>query len=121
MSKVLDIKVSGVERVLRALQDKVRQLPKAAQSGCMAGALVIEGAAKGNAPVRTGFLRNSISAKPIPLGAEVGPHAEYAVYQEYGTVKMPAHPYMRPALESKRKEVERIVGRTVKLELGKPS
>lgn len=58
----------------------------------------VEADAKRLAPVDTGALRNSIMTRMVsPLRAEIAPHVEYAAYQEYGTVHMPAHPYMRPA------------------------
>lgn len=89
---------------------------------------VIEGKAKVKAPVMTGALRNSIytatqqednyalaagaarqsnpgaltEPHPSPTGniiAVVGPCVEYAEYQEFGTHKMAAHPYLIPAVE----------------------
>lgn len=110
MSRALDMKLDGVASVLRNVAGIAKALPEAAEEGCMGGALVIEGAAKVHAPVRTGMLRSSISSQRITGGAEVGPHVEYGAYQEYGTMYMPAQPYMRPALEEKRGEVLRIVG-----------
>lgn len=88
-------------------------------------ALEVEAEAKMRAPVRTGFLRASIytdtpersgyftaeqtaiglpegavllppSDKPPPGWAYVRVGAEYGIYQEMGTVHMPAHPYLIP-------------------------
>lgn len=49
----------------------------------------------------TGNLRSSISSKMSTDGlfGEVSPHTEYASYVEYGTRKMQAQPYMRPAFK----------------------
>lgn len=78
--------------------------------------------AKGLAPVDMGRLRNSIMGttaigevgfnesggeladKQIqktrkPLTGTVGTATEYAVYQEFGTRRMGAQPYLRPAVE----------------------
>jgi HK97 gp10 family phage protein len=78
------------------------------------------------APLQSGFLRNSIyvvtsdsssygDAQPMVAGQVVLPEVEapsspteaivavgasYGIYQEYGTVHMPAHPYLLPALEA---------------------
>ena len=55
--------------------------------------------AKRYAPVDTGFLRAGIQAEAIGLVGEVISTAEYSAYQEYGTYKMRAHPFMGPARE----------------------
>lgn len=60
----------------------------------------IEAWAKVHAPYDTGYLKGSIRAVPGDGGAwivQVG--AEYAAYQELGTVNMPAQPYLLPAVE----------------------
>lgn len=91
-------------------------------------ALQIESKAKQLAPKDTGALRNSIytvtqkedgygkaqseakssnpgvttAPHPTPTGkiiANVGPSVNYAEYQEFGTSKMAAHPYLTPAVE----------------------
>lgn len=63
-------------------------------------ALAIEGEAKVLSPYKTGALRSSIAAKPVATYTwEVAPHKDYAIFQEFGTYKMAAHPYMRPAAE----------------------
>ena len=82
--------------------------------------------AKALAPVQYGQLRNSISAtslsKSVLLnnsGGEkaekletsglsgdevyVGSNSDHTIYQEYGTVKQPAQPFLRPATELKAK------------------
>lgn len=57
----------------------------------------IEGKAKANAPVDTGNLRDSITGEASGLEGTVATGVEYASYQEFGTSRMPAHPYMIPA------------------------
>ena len=39
----------------------------------------------------------------------VGTNVEYAPYQELGTVKMKAQPYLRPGIESNQAEFEQII------------
>lgn len=88
-------------------------------------ALDCEAAAKGNAPVATGFLRDSIYTRTAtssgygqagepPPGAELLPEvdkpdsgtayvavgANYGVFVEFGTSKMAAQPYLVPAAEA---------------------
>lgn len=80
----------------------------------------IEAAAKAQAPVDTGALKNSIytvtsdssdySGGDMPQvdtpandhTAYVAVGMSYGIYQEYGTSHMPAQPYMTPAVEGVR-------------------
>lgn len=68
-------------------------------------ALAIEADAKALAPVDTGNLRNSISSEVTGDGrfgaitAEIGPTAEYGIYQEFGTSRMAAQPFLGPAFD----------------------
>jgi len=69
-------------------------------------------------PVRTGYLKNSLTCEVTADGrtgfyGSFRPWAgeksvEYAIYQELGTRKMAPHPYLRPPLETKREEIKRI-------------
>ena len=69
-------------------------------------ALLIEGEAKRLCPVRTGRLRASIHTGKIEEGVYyVGTNVYYAPYVEFGTRKMAARPYLRPAA----KKVVRLV------------
>jgi len=62
--------------------------------------------AKGKAPFQYGVLQGSIMAKPAKITGSGGVAAEwgsfdvnYAIYQELGTYKMAAQPYLRPSAE----------------------
>lgn len=58
----------------------------------------------------TGVLANNIEAALVePLKAEVSSNAPYSVPLEYGTSKMAARPFMRPARDAKRREVVQLV------------
>lgn len=62
--------------------------------------LDVQGKAQGLAPVKTGTLRRSITSQfPSELEGRVGPSVHYGVYVEFGTRRMAARPYMRPATE----------------------
>lgn len=75
----------------------------------------VEGEAKDRAPYDSGRLRDSITHRVNGDVAIVGTPVEYATYVEYGTVRMKAQPYMRPALDDNRKTLRRmfrdIIGR----------
>ena len=58
------------------------------------------GYAKTFAPVDTGFLMNTIDSTMIDdTTARIQSEAEYDIYQELGTYKMAAHPFLAPAAE----------------------
>lgn len=60
----------------------------------------VESGAKAMAPVDTGNLRSSIQGQSGGLTGQVNAGAHYAIYQEYGTYKMAAQPFMTPAAEA---------------------
>jgi HK97 gp10 family phage protein len=55
--------------------------------------------AKSIVVVRTGYLRSTIYHVASGLILELGARADYAPYVEFGTRRMAARPYMRPALD----------------------
>ena len=65
----------------------------------------IERDAKIMAPVDTGNLKNSISTdvtgdgRTASMRATIGPTAHYGIYQELGTSRMAAQPYLFPAAD----------------------
>ncbi len=76
--------------------------------------LLVENDAKRFVAVDTGRLRASLAHEVKKEGKEVvgivGTNVEYAIEQEYGTGKMPAHPYLRPALEKNKIAIKRLFG-----------
>lgn len=64
-----------------------------------------------NYPVRTGRLRGSITSEYDGNSAQVGTNVEYAPYVEYGTYKMSARPFLRPAVENYKDKYQAIFKR----------
>lgn len=61
------------------------------------------------APKDTGRLANSITHQQLDESTEViGTNVEYAPFQELGTRKMKAHPFLRPAAENHSQEYKAI-------------
>lgn len=90
---VLDTTV--LDRITRELKPKARAIVN------KYGLAVTASSAK-NAPVLTGALRDSITSESRMTGDmtfTVSDGVEYGVYQEFGTSKMGAWPFMRPAIE----------------------
>ena len=90
-----------------ALQSLNAKLAAATQDAAMAAAKVIEFEIRARAPVLTGALvasldnksqRRVASASATVQVERSGPDGteHYAIFQEFGTSKMPAHPFMRP-------------------------
>ena len=74
---------------------------------------VVAGKAKGLAPVDTGALRADIRYEVAPHenAVYIGNTEEipYAKYQEFGTSKMKAHPYLKPAATGSKADIHQIV------------
>lgn len=66
----------------------------------VAGANVILDAAQQLVPVDTGFLRSTGFIQAVGNDVEIGFEAEYASYVEFGTYKMAAQPFLRPAIDT---------------------
>lgn len=64
-------------------------------------------------PVDTGYLRNSATASvdTKQLAVRVGYTAEYAPYNEYGTYRMKARPFLRPSVLDHMDEYKQIMER----------
>jgi len=60
--------------------------------------------------IDSGRLRDSVKYKVRGDEVSIGTNVEYATYQEYGTVKMPARPYLRPSIDNKRKFLVELWG-----------
>ena len=83
-------------------------LPEAVGTIVQETILAIETQAKIKVPVDTGALRASIQSEMTgETSGEVATNIEYAPYQEYGTSRMAATPYMTPAAEAERRHYMR--------------
>ena len=103
------------------------QAPAAIKGTVAEAALNLQRYAKDLCPADTGALRASIHTTPTNNGmtqeVQAGknelsgdsttPTAEYAIYVEFGTRKMRAQPFMRPAAEKIRKEYPGMLVETI--------
>lgn len=103
------MKIRGGRDIGRKTRRITAELEQAAKAAVIDTALAIEGDAKRKAPVDTGRLRNSITHERSDdeLSARVGTNVEYAPYQEFGTVRMNAQPFLHPAAEGQRNQFKR--------------
>jgi HK97 gp10 family phage protein len=118
-----------VAEVDRQMQPIHSLLDGLAFDAAMAAAVVIEGEIRLRVPVLTGKLRESLVKKSRRREAAASvviemPHSgpdgteHYAIFQEFGTSKMPAHPYMRPGFEAGKEaaihEAEAVINQKLK-------
>lgn len=82
-SKLLQVGAEYKKRASRAVDRTAKRIGKIAQ---------------GNAPVRTGNLKNSLQIEVSYLAAFVGFTAEYAAYVNYGTRRQAANPFFTAAM-----------------------
>lgn len=93
MSDDLSTIFSAMDAYVANLADKVGQAVQGAGIEC-------EAEAKKAAPVDTGRLRSSIQYEQQgDMACSVGTDVSYAIYQEYGTYKMAAQPFLFPAFQ----------------------
>lgn len=108
-----------IEEVGRALYVGAQAIQVEAQLSITAGAV----SGKNHVPSRPGeppnadthFLANNIeAARTGPLSAETSSNAPYSAPLEFGTSKMEARPFMRPAARKLRRQVVEFVRLAVK-------
>lgn len=111
--------VAGLNELLTRLRDAKgnQEAKNALRTGLRAGAKRILSAVKAYAPVDTGALEESLKVRAIKrsrknkdsVGVTIGTRASdnlfvgetfYAGMQEWGTVKMPPNPFMRPGFDA---------------------
>lgn len=119
------MQVKGLKELKKNLEKVGRNVDDVLDEAIMAGAKVIEQAAKSKAPVKTGRLRRSITVEIKDkednfITVRVGPGKEgfYGRFVELGTKKMAAKPFLRPAFDENvqeaRKEIRRVLKEAVK-------
>jgi len=121
----IKVKIEGLEQVKDRLKGLGPQISsKVLGRAVGSGARIIRNAARARVPVDTGVLRNSIYSARIRelsspeqvtyfVGSRKGKRYQakqadgwYFHMVEFGTVKMPAQPFMRPAFETYKNSAE---------------
>jgi len=112
------IKVENKE-LLKKLEKMKNKAQKVIEEAFKESADIVVEEAKSRAPFKTGTLKKAIARDEpkitkgkvsINIGIEMKkpfgkPDSYYARFQEFGTSKMRASPYLRPALDHKKNEV----------------
>jgi HK97 gp10 family phage protein len=110
----------GTEEVLHNLQEMTKRVRnKGLKAAILPAAELVRAEASANAPVKTGKLSGNIIAEydGRRRTAKVGPDKTvfYGDFVERGTSKTGAHPFLRPALESKAEDAYRVMAGELKL------
>lgn len=110
------IVIKGLEQLIRKNNTRAKNVN--ATDIVNKGALIVQAQAKALSPVDTGALKASIDVDKADGGitptARVYTDKEYAPHQEFGTVKMMAQPYMRPAAVIARPKVDKMAIKEIK-------
>src|SRR5690606_28006466 len=105
----------GFQELVKALENFTSETIHKIGLQTEISAIKIQNEARRLAPIRDGFLHGSIVVLPVGwnLVKDIVARKDYAVHQEFGTVKMKGKPFMRPAYskeeENYRKRIAKIV------------
>lgn len=105
----LDVQITGLRELDRALQELAWPAARRAlRKGMRAGANIVRDEARAKVAVDTGHLKRQIRTRErsdrdgnMRFAVEVPRGAFYGRFLEYGTSKMAAKPFLRPAAETK--------------------
>lgn len=95
---------SGLDKLMEELGATAALTIDAAASAMKTTTGQVQATAKQVAPKRTGYMANNISVEPVKKTATsvtgtVNAKADYSSFVEFGTYKMHAEPFMRPAVD----------------------
>ena len=107
---------TGIDELMRRL-DVIAQEPRyrvVRRKALRVGIRVVERYAKAKVPVDTGNLKNSIAVGAVNESqAELWATTDYAADVEFGTRRMAARSFMRPAVLDHIGEIEEVMTRVV--------
>lgn len=101
----INVKWSGLDNLIEELGVTAGATIEAAASAMKTTTGEVQAQAKQIAPKRTGFMANNISVDPVKKTATsvmgtVDAKADYSSFVEFGTYKMSAEPFIRPAVSA---------------------
>lgn len=106
----ISVEIEGATEAASRLKEIGNSLSQAIGDALREAAESIVNDAQANAPVDTGFLRDSIEISgESETSVTVTSGAEYSVFVEYGTSKMSAQPFFEPAIEQAKAELQQAL------------
>jgi HK97 gp10 family phage protein len=113
MAIQINIDVAGAEEFKQAMKQFDTGMQRQVHERLTNWAMEVKESAGQRVQVKTGQLRDSIYAKMEEWVAEVGAEAAYAVFVEFGTRYMRAHPFLYPAVQEALPRLEAIIGEAI--------
>ena len=118
-------RIEGTDETIRNLGRINDAVLAELEQAVMPGTEVVAESARQKVPVDTGKLKESIQARVTKKNASgvtvivaAGTDEYYWLFIEFGTSKMPAQPFLRPALDENRAAVKREFGAQLKAIIG---
>lgn len=101
----VNVEWSGLDSLMGQLGTTAAATIEAAASAMKLTTGQVQATAKQVAPKRTGYMANNISVEPVKKTATsvtgtVNAKADYSSFVEFGTYKMSAQPFIRPAVSA---------------------
>ncbi|APM39929.1 HK97-gp10 family putative phage morphogenesis protein [Clostridium kluyveri] len=120
-----DIELTGVDEILNKLQQMGTNISRLENKALKNAAEPVLEDAKANVPVRTGKLKKGLKitnvkkeegVKYILVGVDRGDNSEifYGKFIEFGTSKMSARPFLQPAYEKNKDNIQKTIANTLK-------
>lgn len=120
MTISLRAEVTGAKEIIARLGDVDASARDGLSDGLAEAAESLRREARSAAPVRSGKLRDSIAVAGDALpGFAVTARAPYARFVEFGTRKVPARPFLMPALLRLRRALVQRVAETLSRAMGR--
>lgn len=118
----MSLQFYGMQELLRQLEQVGSEAERIKKDALLAGAEVIQQAASEKAPRDTGKLAENIVISDINEDGtvDIGPDRDrfYGLFLEFGTTKMAARPFLQPAFEENKEQVQQKMAGVIRRELG---
>ncbi|MDD4521686.1 MAG: HK97 gp10 family phage protein [Methanosarcina sp.] len=123
MADGIKIEIKGISELQNAFKALDQDIQGILSDAVSQGAAVVERSAKQKVRVKTGNLRNSIgemkkTSSSTRVESQVGTDVEYGPANEFGTRRMPAQPYLRPAIDENEAQIKAAIEQAISSRLG---
>jgi HK97 gp10 family phage protein len=115
MSVSINVDVTGAEEFGAAISRFDSEMQSKVQQQLADWAQSVKAQAERLVPVKTGYLRSSITVKAEGWQLEIGAEAAYAAAVEFGTRNQRAEPFIAPAIEANLPALEQVMLEAVDL------
>lgn len=119
----MEFEFEGISELVQELELMGKSVEQGKDEALVAGAEVLQKAAKERVPVRTGNLMRHVNISEIDDGeievyVDQQGKAYYGYFLEVGTSKMRAQPFMGPAFNASKLKIERTMAEKLRLRIG---